>query len=69
MKELLPLITNISALNALDKYLENRIEQTKRDFMSAVTMDQVKAIQAVVYELENLRKLREKYLAAEKNNG
>ena len=69
MKELLPLITNISALNALDKYLENRIEQLKRDFMNAITMDQVKAIQATVYELENMRKLREKYLAAEKNNG
>lgn len=69
MKELLPLITNISALNALDKYLENRIEQLKRDFMNAITMDQVKAIQATVYELENMRKLREKYLAAEKDNG
>ena len=68
MKELLPLVTNISALNALNKYLENRIESVKRDFMNAATMDQVKAIQAVVYELENLRKLREKYLAAEKDN-
>jgi hypothetical protein len=69
MKELLPLVTNISALNALDKHLEIRIETVKRDFMNATTMDQVKAIQAVVYELENLRKLRERYLAAEKNNG
>lgn len=69
MKELLPLITNISALTALDKYLESRIEQVKRDFMSATTMEQVKAIQAVIYELENLRKIREKYLAAEKDNG
>lgn len=69
MKELLPLITNISALTALDKHLENRIEAVKRDFMSATTMDRVMAIQAVVYELENLRKLRERYLAAEKENG
>lgn len=69
MKELLPLVTNISALNALDKYLEGRIETVKRDFMTAESMERVTAIQAVVFELENLRKLRERYIAAEKNNG
>lgn len=69
MKELLPLVTNIAALNALDKYLETRIETVKRDFMSATDMERVTAIQAVVYELENMRKLRERYIAAEKNDG
>jgi hypothetical protein len=69
MKELLPLVTNISALNALNKYLEGRIESVKRDFMNATSMEQVKALQAVVYELENLRKLRESYIAMEKING
>lgn len=69
MKELYPLVTNIAALTALDKYLSDRIETVKRDFMSAGSIDQVRAIQAVVFELENLRKLRDRYIAAEKDNG
>lgn len=61
-QELLPLINNLPALKALDKYLEERIESVKRDFMGATTMERVIAIQAVVNELERLRQLREKYL-------
>lgn len=69
MKDLLPLVSNISALNALNDYLDDRIEAVKRDFMNATSMEQVKSLQAVVHELEKLKKLRDTYLMERDRNG
>ncbi len=69
MKELLPLVSNVPAIQALNKYLDERIETVKRDFMNADTMEQVRATQATVHELERLKKLRDSYMAEGNRNG
>ena len=69
MKYLTPLIVNTAALTALNTYLDTRIETLRRDFMGASRMEDVVALQRTIMELENLKKLRDIYIAAEKNNG
>lgn len=69
MKYLSPLIMNTLALTALETYLNERIEKLEKDFMYATNMEEVSSLQHTIRELENLKKLRDVYLAAEKNNG
>ena len=63
MNELLPLVTNIPALQALNTYLDSRILALKGEFMSITTTDELKSLQRGIRELEQLKYLREKVIA------
>lgn len=68
MNELLPLVTNIPALQALAIHLDTRIGVLKNEFLFAKEMTEVRGLQRAIKELEDLKKLRERVLA-EVSNG
>lgn len=58
-----PLVQNIPALQALNKYLTDRIETLTKEFRQVKTLEELRALQRTIDELEKLKGLREKVIA------
>lgn len=58
-QNLLPLVNNSEAWNALMVYLDQRTQNLKDSLMYVKTLEELKAVQSTVEELRRLKNLRE----------
>ena len=59
-----PLVTNLGATDALEHYLQIRLEALKESLVTASDMDFVVRVQGAINEIKRFRNLRDEVLNA-----